>query len=188
MLDRIDKWVKIRVGGGLMLVLTLWLVHGQQIRAIHNRLSQKTNFETQIAEAQLWREITTQIRHQNQLLSGKLDKLYLEIPENDVLSAIIGFIQHAGQDANIELVAIAPGTPAIEDEVQRMSFTLTVQGKFAGIGEFIFLLETSPYVLSVNYIDLSAAGMTTSTLTCRLEIVVFQFAQAATARSQRKNS
>jgi Tfp pilus assembly protein PilO len=187
MLDNVDKWLKIRIVGGFLVIVVLWLVPGRQIPAILESNSKRSVIEEQIAEAQSWREITSKIRQQNQLLLGKLDRLYLETPENEVLSAIVAFIQHSGREANVELTAIKPAESVLGDASQEIPFFLSVTGKFTGIGKFINLLETSQYVLSIKHLDLNTADMTTNTIDCTIELVVFQVAVKADM-SKRINS
>jgi Tfp pilus assembly protein PilO len=187
MLDNVDKWLRIRIVGGILVIAIFWLLPGRQIQAILESHSKRRMIEEQIAEAQSWREITTKIRQQNQMLSGKLDRLYLEIPENEVLSAIVAFIQHSGREAKVELTTIKPGESILGDSSQEIPFFLSVQGKFTSLGKFINLLETSQYVLSIKHFDLRTADMTTSTIDCTIELVVFQVAEKAD-RSERINS
>ena len=187
MLDSVDKWLKIRIVGGFLVIAILWLLPGRQIQAILESHSKRRMIEEQIAEAQSWREITTKIRQQNQMLSGKLDRLYLEIPENEVLSAIVAFIQHSGREAKVELTTIKPGESFHRDTSQEIPFFISVQGKFTSLGKFINLLETSQYVLNINHFDLNTANMTTDTIDCNIELVVFQVAEKAD-RQKRINS
>jgi Tfp pilus assembly protein PilO len=86
-----------------------------------------------------------------------------QVPPTTDLPALFRLLQSASDRAALDFFSFAPGTPvlATAGTYSILSSTITVNGGYFAIDEFLFLLETLPRAAKVTSITLAPGGATT---------------------------
>ena len=154
----------------------------------------KTRSDVQTAKSEQ-DTLNTQLAHLKDVKKNapetmaKLAALSEYVPSTPDLPSFIQQVQDAATSSSIDLQSIAPSPPASvtgSSGVQTISVTLTCQGGFFRIEDFLSRLENLPRALEVHAISLSPIQSPVSSelsLSSTISLTMFVAAPNASARS-----
>lgn len=93
-------------------------------------------------------------------LGAELSRLRTSLPPTADLPRLLRDLTVAAATANVDLLSITPGvpTPATAGAVSTMALSLSVQGTYFELAEFLFELENLDRLAKVSTISLSGGG------------------------------
>jgi Tfp pilus assembly protein PilO len=76
----------------------------------------------------------------------RMAKLQAQVPPTADLSSLIRLINSSANQANVDFIALAPGTPTVNPNglVSTIPIQMTVDGRFFAVDQFLFRLENLP--------------------------------------------
>ncbi|MGF1670728.1 MAG: type 4a pilus biogenesis protein PilO [Balneolaceae bacterium] len=114
------------------------------------------NLEYKINSVDDWQALLADYNDQQQLLENVHSKLFVSMPRNDEISAIVGLIFSRGRKTGIKIHRITPIEPEQRTGFTEISLLLKAAGSFHQMLKFINELEQTNHLVRLNRVTLSA--------------------------------
>lgn len=139
----------------VIVVVALILPKLSDVRDREGELEQAQQQE-QVLRAQLAQ--LEEAREQAEEVQAELARLEAEVPRTADLPGLIRLLQGAADQAAVDFMSVAPGTPAVppDGNFSVIPTQITVVGRFFSLDEFLFLLEDLPRAVKVTALTLAA--------------------------------
>ena len=167
------KWLLVKAGLSLGSFLIFIVVLWSQAIAIWENWSEVKSRQMKVEEARAWKDVTHRVEQENNMIKADLTALYQKVPQNEVLSGIINFLQRTGKEAGIRFIYVKPERPRKLAHYEEISFELGLKGYYHNLGKFLFSLESSENVIRVQSLEMTTKDMITKELNIDLKISVF---------------
>jgi Tfp pilus assembly protein PilO len=114
------------------------------------------NLENKISLADNWQSQLATYNEQQQLLEEVYSKLFVSMPRNDEMSAIVELIFSQGRKAGIKIHRITPVKPEKQSSFTELTLILKSSGSFHQMLKFINELEQANHLVRLNRLLMSA--------------------------------
>jgi len=119
--------------------------------------SYNQNLENKINSADNWQSQLATYNDQQKLLENVYSKLFVSMPRNDEMSAIVELIFSNGHKTGIKIHRITPVETENQNSFTHLTLLLKTEGSFHQMLTFINDLEQANHLVRVNRLTMSAA-------------------------------
>ncbi|HVB26889.1 MAG TPA: type 4a pilus biogenesis protein PilO [Mycobacteriales bacterium] len=182
-MDKLRQWTVLTAAGALGVLAVGWflLVSPQHTRAATLRTQAASQEQSNQSLANQVAALSAQGRELPKV-QADLAKLATELPNNPGLPSLIRDLSSAADDAGIELVSLAPTTPAYvttttptggtttssstsaaTPQLAQIQLTIGVSGNYYNLEQFLYALEHLPRAMLVSGMQLAVNQKSGST-------------------------
>ncbi|MEX2345039.1 MAG: type 4a pilus biogenesis protein PilO [Balneolaceae bacterium] len=167
-----NKW---RLTGMGYIILSIYFLTGYIIPECKNTLQIYQNRQEQeekIASVSNWENQLNQLNNQQKELEHFFSKIYVSLPDDDQMSAIINQIFNEAGAAHIQLNQMRPAEQTEFESHIQIPVAITLMGTYHEIGRFVNAIEQSDYLMKVDEIEIRAEQETGTPLAGQILIKV----------------
>ena len=171
------KWKALT---GAVVLLFLYLVVGVVIPGFSgswNTYQQLQMQQQKIDSADNWQQKRQRFNNQEEKLSGLYKQLFVSIPRNDQMSAIINLLVKQADDTEVTIREVVPLDRVDQEAFTLIPMDLKIKGEFHELLEFINGLEQANYLVRCTRLSMSAPkeyGESVLSASLRLSVTVIQ--------------
>lgn len=166
------RWSILRTGLILGSLLILVKVFWPMSISIWKKWRDFKNLQVQVIEAYSWKEVTRQLKQENDRLRDELSKLYRRVPQEEALSNFIQYLQKERKKAKLELIYLKPYFAQKVGRYQEVPVELELKGKFHDLGRFLSRLENSNNIIQFKTLKIKTRDMLTNKLNIHLKLSI----------------
>jgi Tfp pilus assembly protein PilO len=134
-----------------------------KMRANNNRIKQVEN----------WGVTVQQLKAENKKLTGILQEIQLQAPQDDELSYILNFFSEAATRSKVSFVTIEPEEGEYSSQYRVLPFMVQLTGSYHHLAKFLNIIETSKNVVKVDQLAIKTRGLVENELQISLKISVY---------------
>ncbi|MCL4499100.1 MAG: type 4a pilus biogenesis protein PilO [Actinobacteria bacterium] len=153
-----------------------WKPQSTELETINNQRQQEEQ-KIQSARATLAR--LEAVKNEAPRIEAKIIKIGRKMPKEPQLPELIVHIQNMANDAGVDVATLQPREPTSLSGYSQMDITLSIEGTYMQIDDFLYRIENSPRAMRVN--DFSISGSAHPKLKSGLTISTFILNEGAPA-------
>ncbi|MEM9664652.1 MAG: type 4a pilus biogenesis protein PilO [Bacteroidota bacterium] len=134
--------------------------------------------EAKLASVESWEAQQAELEGQYEQLKERFANLYIDLPNSDQMSVILGLLQEASQAENVRLKQVRPETRVLHDTHDQIPLAVSVQGAFGSISAFLNRIERSHYLVKVVALRFEQATPEGTVLDAEIDLSVIILKEA----------
>ena len=151
---RHNKWQLTGMG---CIVIFIYFLAAYFIPEFKNTLQIYQNWQEQeekIASASNWENRLDQLNDQHKELESFFSKIYVSLPDDDQMSAIVNHVFNEAEAVDLKLNQMRPAARIEEESHIQIPLAITLRGNYHQIGRFVNAIELSNYLMKVDEIKI----------------------------------
>jgi type IV pilus assembly protein PilO len=177
-----SRTITASVVGAVLVVALWWMFVFSGIRSeasdvdkeIDTAKAETTSLEAQLAQLE-------DLEANGAETQARLEQLRKAVPEQADLAAFIDEVNALGAASGVEWVSVAPSTPTLASGVNSIMFSMTVDGGYFQVLDFLNRVENMSRLVVVDGITLDQGESTEGTPTLTANLTARMFSQAFSA-------